>query len=55
MDPLEDMEGLQSQIWAIHMAMKLQVKKHIPHAHIETDNSEAFDILATQDEEVLEA
>lgn len=55
MGPIKDMGGLQSQIWAIHLAMKLQVKYNIPHAHIETDNGEAFDILSTQEEEVLEA
>lgn len=55
MGPIRDMGGLQSQVWAIHMAMKLQVKYNIPHTHIETDNGEAFDILSTQEDEVLEA
>lgn len=48
MGPLQDMEGLQSHVWAIHTAMKLQVKKQLPRVHIESDN------IADQDEDFFE-
>lgn len=54
MGPLKDMEGFESQVWAIHMAMKLAYEMQIPHVHIETDNIVAFKMLVEQDEEELE-
>lgn len=54
MGPLKGMEGVQSQIWAVHQVTKIVVKRDIHHMHIETDNIVAFDILAEHDEEILE-
>lgn len=54
MGPLKDMEGFESQVWVIHMVMKLAYKMQIPHVHIESDNIVAFEMLVDQDEEELD-
>lgn len=38
MGPLKGMEGFESQVWAIHMVMKIAYKQQVQHVHIETDN-----------------
>lgn len=54
MSPLQGIEGVESQFWAIHRAMKLAFSQRIHHVIIECDNIVAFDLLADQDEEELE-
>lgn len=56
MGPLTgSLEGFESQIWAIHLAMKLAFKSPFTHVYIECDNVEAFNMLVDQDQEELEA
>ncbi|KAK1397048.1 hypothetical protein POM88_006911 [Heracleum sosnowskyi] len=54
MAPMHGLEGFQSQIWAIHLAMKITFQRQIPHVHIQSDNMIAFDMFVDQDEEELE-
>lgn len=51
MIPLKGMEGVQSQIWAIHQAMKIAVNRDI--RHLEADIIVEFDILSEQALEII--
>ncbi|KAL8135428.1 hypothetical protein AgCh_010177 [Apium graveolens] len=53
-DEDEDMQGVQSQVWVIHLAMKLTKTINIPHVHIDIDNIGAFHLLNDENGEDLE-
>lgn len=54
MGPLKAVEGIESQFWAIHLAMKLDFLKRIHSSYIEFDNVVAFDLIVDQDADELE-
>lgn len=54
MGPIKGVSGLQSQVWAIHLAMKLAFMEGLQSVRIECDNVRAFDMLLDQDQEELE-
>lgn len=38
MGPLKGVEGFESQVWAIHVAINIAYQQQVQHLHIETDN-----------------